>query len=203
VARTVNLQRREEIVRRAADHLLDQGSFDVSLRNIATAVGVSPRMLVHHFGSRQSLISQALREARSRQHAAFEARLHTQTGRPYNEILIEAWRWFASVDGRPYMRLFGQLHAVAGAPNSPHAQFLRESVLDWLPSIKAGFEADGLDPTTARQLSVAVSTDRARPAPLSRPTFTEQVRQAFRNLGVALAAHGSTSATSSGSGRMW
>jgi AcrR family transcriptional regulator len=149
----VDHQRRRAIVGRAADHLLARGLVAVSLRELAAAVDVSPRMLVHHFGSREELVSSALREARSRQREAFEARLAPRAGRPYAEVLTDAWRWFGSDEARPYLRLFGQLHALAGAPGSPHAEFLRESVLDWLPTIEQGFAADGLDPTTARELT--------------------------------------------------
>lgn len=140
-------------MQRAADHLLERGLVAVSLRDLAAAVGVSPRMLVHHFGSREKLVSCALREARSRQREAFEVRLTPQTDRPYTEVLTHAWGWFATAEAQPYLRLFGQLHALAGAPDSPYAEFLRESVLDWLPIIEEGFAADGVDPATARELS--------------------------------------------------
>jgi AcrR family transcriptional regulator len=153
VPRTVNRRRRHAIAERAADHLLERGQVAVSLRELATAVGVSPRMLVHHFGSREQLLASALHEARSRQREAFEARLEPQPGRPYAEVLADAWRWFGGDEARPYLRLFGQLHALAGAPGSPHAVFLRESVVDWLPTIEAGFAADGFDPAAARELA--------------------------------------------------
>jgi AcrR family transcriptional regulator len=110
-------------------------------------------MLVHHFGSREELVLCALREARSRQRRALEARLAPQPGLCYPQVLADAWRWFASDEAEPFLRLFGQLHALAGAPDSPHADFLRESVLDWLPTIQDGFAADGADPATARELS--------------------------------------------------
>jgi AcrR family transcriptional regulator len=153
MARTVDYQRREAIVQRAADHLLERGVVAVSLRELAAAVGVSPRMLVHHFGSREKLVSSAVRQARSRQREAFEARLAPQPGRPYADVLTDAWRWFATDEARPYLRLFGQLYALAQASDSPHAEFLRESVLDWLPTLEEGFAADDADPATARELS--------------------------------------------------
>ena len=153
MARTVDYQRRDAIVQRAADHLLERGVVAVSLRELAAAVGVSPRMLVHHFGSRERLVSSALREARSRQREAFEARLTPQRERRYADVLADAWRWFATDEARPYLRLFGQLYALAQATDSAHTGFLRESVLDWLPTIEHGFAADGAAPATARELS--------------------------------------------------
>lgn len=151
--RTVDHQRRHAIAERAADHLLERGLVAVSLRDLAAAVSVSPRMLVHHFGSREELVSCALSEARSRQRKAFEARLAPRAERPYAEVLADAWRWFATDDAQPYLRLFGQLHALAHAPGSPHAEFARHSVVDWLPIIEEGFAADGVDPVIARELS--------------------------------------------------
>ena len=151
--RTIDHQRRDALVQRAADHLLERGLVAVSLRDLAAAVSVSPRMLVHHFGSREELVARALSDARSRQREAFEARLAPQPERPYADVLTDAWRWFATDEAQPYLRLFGQLHALAHAPDSPHAEFLRESVLDWLPTIEHGFAADGADPAMARELS--------------------------------------------------
>lgn len=153
MSRTVDHHHRQAIVDRTADHLLKCGLVAASLRDLAAAVGVSSRMLVYHFGSREQLVSCALREARSRQRQAFEARLAPQKGRPYADVLTDAWRWFGNDEAEPYLRLFAQLHALAGEPNSPHTAFLRESVLDWLPTIEQGFAADGVDPTTARELA--------------------------------------------------
>jgi AcrR family transcriptional regulator len=110
-------------VQRAADHLLERGVVAVSLRELAAAVGVSPRMLVHHFGSRERLVSSAVREARSRRREAFEARPAPQARRPYADVLTDARRWFAADEARPYLQLFGQLYALAQAPDSPHAEF--------------------------------------------------------------------------------
>jgi AcrR family transcriptional regulator len=189
VPRAVDHQRRDAIVERAADHLLERGSVTVSLRELATAVEVSPRMLVHHFGSREQLLSRALREARSRQREAFEARLRPREGRCYADVLADAWRWFASDDARPYLRLFGQLHALAGAPGSPHAEFLREAVLDWLPTIEAGFAADGADAVAARELStLTVAVVRGLLQDATATGEQDRVSAAFERYAVLLRA---------------
>jgi AcrR family transcriptional regulator len=181
MARTVDHEYRQTLTERAAAHLLDQGRIDVSLRELAAAVDVSPRMLVHYFGSREGLLSRALGEARSRQRGDFEARLTPQAGRPYPDVLTDAWRWFTSDEARPYMRLFGQLYALAGAPDSPHAGFLRDSVLDWLPTLEAGFAADGAAPDAARELAtLTVGVIRALLQDASATGEMERVDAAFK-----------------------
>jgi AcrR family transcriptional regulator len=152
VARSVDLQRREAMVDRASDHLLERGRIDVSLRDLAAAMGASPRMLVHHFGSREALILRALDHARSRQREAFEARLRPQLDRPYAEVLADAWRWLSTEQALPYLRLFQQLHALARSGDG-HADFARRSVLDWLPTVERGFATDGHPPQVARELA--------------------------------------------------
>lgn len=180
MARTIDHQYRRGIAQLAASYLLEQGRMDVSLREIAAAVGVSPRMLVHHFGSREELVSRALGEARSQQRAAFEALLAPQPGRPYADVLTDAWRWFTSDEAQPYMRLFGQLYAVAGAPGSRHAEFLRESVVDWLPTLEAGFAADGAGPEAARELAtLTVSVVRGLLQDANAVGDRERVNAAF------------------------
>jgi AcrR family transcriptional regulator len=198
MARTVDYQRREAIVQRAADHLLERGSVAVSLRELATAVGVSPRMLVHHFGSREKLVSAAVREARSRQREAFGARLAPQPDRPYAEVLTDAWRWFASGEALPYLRLFAQVYALAQAPDSPHAEFLRESVLDWLPTIEHGFAADGVDPATAHELAtLTIAVVRGLLQDANAIGDQERVLAAFERYATLLRARSTVSGNAS------
>jgi hypothetical protein len=90
-----------------------------SLRELAAIVAVSPRMLVHHFGSR-------------------EQRCPSRCAR------------HAHASARSSRRQFGHLHAFTGTPGSPYADFLRESVVDWLPSPEHGFTADRVEPVAAR-----------------------------------------------------
>ena len=108
-------------------------------------------MLVHHFGSKQRLLTSALGEARRRQRAAFEDRLRARPGQPYPTVLANAWRWLSTEEAQPYLRLFGELHALARQPASPYAEFAQRSVLDWLPVLEDGFLADGADPVEARR----------------------------------------------------
>jgi AcrR family transcriptional regulator len=151
VARTPDLAHRAALLDAATDHLLAHGLSGVSLRDLAEATGASSRMLVHHFGSKERLVAGALAAARRRQLAAFEDRLRARPGQPYPAVLADAWRWLGSDEAQPYLRLFGELHALARQPASPYADFAQRSVLDWLPVLEDGFLADGADPVDARR----------------------------------------------------
>jgi AcrR family transcriptional regulator len=151
VPRAPDLAHRKALLDAAADHLLAHGLTTVSLRDLADVTGASSRMLVHHFGSKQRLLTRALDEARRRQRAAFEDRLRAQPGQPYATVIAHAWRWLSTEEAQPYLRLFGELHALARQPASPYADFAQRSVLDWLPVLEEGFLADGADPSEARR----------------------------------------------------
>jgi hypothetical protein len=66
-------------------------------------------------------------------------------------VIADAWRWLGTEEAQPYLRLFGELHALARQPGSPYADFARRSVLDWLPVLEDGFLADGADAEQARR----------------------------------------------------
>ena len=99
---------------------------------------------------RERLLTSALAAARRRQRAAFEDRLRAREGQPYPTVIANAWRWLGSEEAQPYLRLFGELHALARQPASPYADFAQRSVLDWLPVLEDGFLADGADAVEAR-----------------------------------------------------
>ena len=128
--RAPDLAHRTALLDAAADHLLAHGLTTVSLRDLADATGASSRMLVHHFGSKERLLTSALAAARRRQRAAFEDRLRAQPGQPYPTVIANAWRWLGTEEAQPYLRLFGELHALARQPASPYADFAQRSVLD-------------------------------------------------------------------------
>lgn len=153
VPRSPDLAHKAALLGRATDYLLTHGLTTVSLRDLAEATGVSSRMLVHHFGSKEHLLVEALGEARCRQRTAFEARLKAQPGRPYADVVANAWRWMGTEEAGPYLRLFGELHALATTPESPYADFARHSVVDWLPALEDGFLADGAQPAQAQRLA--------------------------------------------------
>src|SRR3954451_20804173 len=58
---------RERLLEAAIDYVVDHGLTDLSLRRLATELGTSHRMLIHHFGSRDGLWVAIIREVERRQ----------------------------------------------------------------------------------------------------------------------------------------
>src|SRR5579884_153975 len=67
---------RERLLAAAIDYVASHGITDVSLRELAAAIGTSHRMLIYHFGSKEGLlvaIVQRVEEAQREFFAAFAA----------------------------------------------------------------------------------------------------------------------------------
>jgi AcrR family transcriptional regulator len=58
---------RQRLLDRAVQYVAENGIGDVSLRQLAAALGTSHRMLIHHFGSKQGLWIEIVRAVEERQ----------------------------------------------------------------------------------------------------------------------------------------
>jgi AcrR family transcriptional regulator len=72
MARTPDLERRQELLDRIVRYLAENGLAQATLRPMAAALDVSINRLVHHFGSKEELLAQAL-ERSIEQHIELQA----------------------------------------------------------------------------------------------------------------------------------
>lgn len=64
------MNRRDDLLARVTDHVLEHGLIGLTLRPVAAATGTSDRMLIYHFESRDALVSAVVAEATERAIAA-------------------------------------------------------------------------------------------------------------------------------------
>jgi len=140
MTRTLDHARRDQLAAAAADFFVANGNLQASLRELASDVGASARMLVHHFGDRQNLVDAALEIARARQIEA--ARAAIVPGPDALAVLGEAWRWFRRKDTRRYFVLFSNVAAKERAAPAGERRFTRRLGSDWRPLFEAVFRAD-------------------------------------------------------------
>jgi AcrR family transcriptional regulator len=141
----------DKVMAYAAEH----GIADKSLREIATGVGTSHRMLLYHFGSREGLLAAIVGAVEEQQRAVLAAL--SEDGDPA-EVMLRLWEQVSQPALRPYVRLFFATvgMAVQGVPGT-------QTLLDNLttPWLEQGGEAARrlgvpADPAAIR-LGVAVS----------------------------------------------
>lgn len=134
------------------------GIADQSLRAIAEAAGTSHRMLIHHFGSREGLLVEVIREVEARQRAVL-AELRAQPGEESGELLDRFWRHLRSPELAAQERLFFEVYGQALQGRQWAKPMLEGTVEDWVHPVAAMLEAAGSSPETARtvaRLSVAL-----------------------------------------------
>jgi AcrR family transcriptional regulator len=109
-------------------HIQCTGITDLSLRELAAAVGTSHRMLIYHFGSREGLlvaVVQAVEEAQR----VFLAELVADPSLSRVEAMRRMWRRLADPALWPNERLFFELYAQA-LQGRPGTVGLLDDVID-------------------------------------------------------------------------
>ena len=147
-------QARERLLAAAVDHAMRDGIADLSLRELAAAIGTSHRMLLYHFGSREGLliaVAQAVDEA---QREALPTWGTTADG------ARRLWAHLSDPKLWPQERLFFELyvHALLGRPGTEG--FLQAAVEPWVIAIADGLVKAGADQAISRadaRLGLAVA----------------------------------------------
>jgi AcrR family transcriptional regulator len=125
---------RDRLLQAAIEHLAAHGLADVSLRRLAAALGTSHRMLIYHFGSRDGLLVEVVREVEAQQRRAF-AELREQNGNSPRQFARDFWRRLTDPHLAPHERLFFELYGQA-LQGQPYADSLLHGVIeDWLATL--------------------------------------------------------------------
>ena len=151
---------RQRLLENAIEYVAHNGLSDVSLRTLATALGTSHRMLIHHFGSKEGLWVAIVREVERRQRAVLADMIPAVAGQPVEEAMRAWWRHISDPSLWPNERLFYELYgqAIQGRPHT--AEMLDGIIEDWLePAVQINL-ALGLEVEQARahaRLGIAVT----------------------------------------------
>ena len=149
---------RDRLLAAAVDYVAAHGVGDLSLRRLAAALATSHRMLVYHFGSRENLLIEVVREVERRQREAL-AELGA-SDLPPSEQARRLWHRLADPALWPHERLFFELYGQA-LQGRPHAVTLLDGIVDsWVGPLAGLITRSGEQPEAARvqaRLGVAVA----------------------------------------------
>jgi AcrR family transcriptional regulator len=124
----------ERLLAATVEHLEAHGIGDLSLRQLAAAIGTSHRMLIYHFGSKDGLLRAVVQAVEREQLDALRA-LDRDTNLSEADLMRNMWKRFSAPAMWPKIRLFYEVYGNAlGARTST---FLDEVVESWVEPLAA------------------------------------------------------------------
>lgn len=140
---------RERLLDAAIDYVASNGIADVSLRSLASALGTSHRMLIHHFGSKEGLWIAIVHTVEARQREML-GQLLPDPQQPIREAMWGWWKHISDPSLWPNERLFFELYGQALQGREHTAAFLDGIVENWLEPVTQINIARGVPPEVAR-----------------------------------------------------
>lgn len=184
MGRPVDHARREALLGRAVDAVCAGGLNGLSLRSLASDLGVDPSLLVHHFGSKQQLLDLVLNRVRDRLRAVGGL----DAGEDLHAALGRVWTWASDPTRRPLYLLFFEVYALALRSPEEHKAFLDRVVNDWLEPLTAAYAAAGDPPAHAVvKATLAIAVLRGLLLDLLTTGDRDRVEAALEHAAVSLA----------------
>jgi AcrR family transcriptional regulator len=156
MARPIDPARRAALLEGAVDYAIEHGLSDLTLRPLAQALGVMPNTLIHHFATKELLLSEILNGVRDRLRATRAEML----AEPESDPLGGVWKWTSDPEHLPFFRSFFEAYGLALRHPDRFAPFLERVVSDWLPASDA--EAATLELAVLRGLLLDLLTTGER-----------------------------------------
>jgi AcrR family transcriptional regulator len=169
VARTPDPRRKRELLDSVVDYLAEQGLADTTLRPMAAALGVSINRLVHHFGSKEELITAALARAIDRQIEVQRKWLQRSPRLTQVELYRRWWKWICrSPRNLALVRLNYEAATLETSVTGLDGAVRADQIGVWRHDVEHRLVAEGLKPERA-----------ALEASLIKATFTGLVMDLF------------------------
>lgn len=157
MARPRDEERRQRLRAGACEYLLRVGVSAAELAEMAAELETSARMLIHHFGSKDQLIAEAVAEAREQQRRLFRDWLESGNDRSLPGALRTLWELMQAPQAQPYLRLFSEVYSIAVQQPERFPDFsTHAAVHDWLPALETALRDGAAEEEEARALATLV-----------------------------------------------
>jgi len=169
MARTPDLERRQELLDRIVGYLAEEGLAQATLRPMAKALDVSINRLVHHFGSKEELLAAAMVRAIEQQIEVQEQWLQRAPRLTMADLYRRWWRWInESPTNLALVRLNYEAAALDPKVTGLTGAVRADQIGVWRHSAEQRLQAEGL---THEQAMLEASVSKA--------TFTGLVMDLF------------------------
>jgi AcrR family transcriptional regulator len=143
---------RQQLLDAAIAHVAAHGLADLSLRGLASELGTSHRMLIHHFGSKDGLWLAIVEEVERLQLAAFDD-LVPDPSLPLQDLMRIWWGHISDASLWPNERLFFEVYARALHDRASTNDSFDGMVEPWIEPAAKLAEANGVPADTARSFA--------------------------------------------------
>jgi AcrR family transcriptional regulator len=140
------------------EYMLKHGVADLSLRPLAAKIGSKARLLIYHFDSKESLVSEAMIVVRDRVQKTFATMVENGRGHSESQIIRAFWRWATSKQHERYLRLFFEVHGLALQKPARYGGYLEGAVSTWVEMMAVVLPARLSLPKRRSLATLAVST---------------------------------------------
>lgn len=142
---------RDRLLGAVIDHVSANGVGDRSLRQLAAALGTSHRMLIYHFGTKNDLLVEVVREVERRQYVAIAelTELH-RADAGIGDLIRDVWRHLSEPELWPHIRLFFEVYGRTLAQQPDRSTFLDEVIDSWLGPLSELVDRQWLSEAEAR-----------------------------------------------------
>ena len=119
-------QRRERVIGALVVHLAKTGLAQTTLRELATAAGVSDRMLLYYFADKNAVLAAVMERLAGDLAATLANALPEGAALKPAELAVRAAQLTTSEAMRPFMRLWVQIVAAAARNEEPYADMAQQ-----------------------------------------------------------------------------
>jgi len=150
MARTPDLERRQELLDQIVIYLAQHGLAQATLRPMAATLDVSINRLVHHFGTKEELVTAALARAIERQVAVQQEWSDRSPRLTTVELYRQWWTWVtASDENLALVRLNYEAAALDHSVTGLAGHVRADQIGVWRHYVEQRLVADGVAPERA------------------------------------------------------
>ncbi|GGL43102.1 TetR/AcrR family transcriptional regulator [Phycicoccus endophyticus] len=135
------MDRREDLVERATDYVLEHGLVGLSLRPLAAALGTSDRMLLYHLGSKDELVVAVIRCSTHRALAQLQALPASPSA---GRAVLDQWRLRSAPQQSRCERLYVEASTLGVFGEEPYASAVAATNARWLAAVRDHLAASGV-----------------------------------------------------------
>jgi AcrR family transcriptional regulator len=148
--------RREELLDQSAAWVLDNGLAALSLRALASDLGISHRTLLHHFPTREQLVGEVLRELRRRSVVTLMARAQDGEESDPRSLITAMWEHFVAPENLPYHRLFFEVYGLSLSERDRYLAYYEGFDSDWGEAVRELLLEAGAPPREVPPLATLI-----------------------------------------------